>query len=121
MPKTVLLVEDDEILRSLLVEALSLIDVVAVECASADQALLVLESSLDFDLVITDICMPGSMDGLALAKTIWSRWPDLSVVVSSGNRVVSHDALPQHCSFLRKPWALDDLHQVVSKHLATRR
>ncbi|WP_429386733.1 hypothetical protein [Pseudomonas sp. YL-218 TE3947] len=38
--------------------------------------------------MITDICMPGSMDGLELAKVISSCWPDLPVIVTSGHRPV---------------------------------
>ena len=60
MPTTVLLVDDEEMLRSLLFEALSLIDINAVQSRSADEALALLEALNDFALVITDICMPGT-------------------------------------------------------------
>ncbi|WP_062382909.1 response regulator [Pseudomonas abietaniphila] len=117
MSATILLVEDEEILRSLLVEALSLLDIETAECMNADAAIPLLEGPNAFAFVITDISMPGTMDGLDLAKTIWARWPHLPVILSSGNRVVSHDQLPTNASFLRKPWTLDQLHQAVSKHL----
>ena len=117
MPVTALLVEDEEILRSLIVDALSLIDVEVVQCASADEALALLEAPNCLNLVITDICMPGSRDGVELAKIIWARWPDLPVILSSANRVVLEQQLPENASFLRKPWALDDLHQLVGERL----
>jgi len=117
MPKTVLVVEDDDILRDLLVEALSLIDVIAVECSSADDALQLLRAEDSFALVITDVCMPGSMDGLGLAQSIWARKPDLPVILSSGNRVSSIDRLPENASFLRKPWTLDELLHAVGRFL----
>ncbi|MGF6457883.1 response regulator [Pseudomonas frederiksbergensis] len=117
MPPTVLVVEDDEILRFLTAEAITLLGVSVMDCASADEALPMLESSSSIALVITDICMPGSMDGLELAKVIWSRWPCLPVIVTSGNRAVPHGLLPSHAMFLRKPWAFDALLQAVRKYL----
>ena len=113
MPSTVLVVEDDEILRSLLVEAISLLGVRVIDCDSADGALSMLEGSSSIALVMTDICMPGSMDGLELAQLIWSRWPCLPVIVMSGNRSVPEGMLPSHALFLRKPWTLDELHKAV--------
>lgn len=117
MSPTVLVVEDDEILRSLTVEAVFLLGVSVVECASADDALPVLEGSSSIALVITDICMPGSMDGLELAKVIWSRWPCLPVIVTSGDITLPDGMLPSHAMFLRKPWSLDALHQAIRTYL----
>lgn len=117
MPKTVLVVEDDDILRELLVESLSLIDVMVAECTCADDALQLLMPEDSFALVITDICMPGSMDGLELAQSIWARRPDLPVILSSGNRIISPHRLPENASFLRKPWALDEFLQTVQRFL----
>ncbi|MDH0748199.1 response regulator [Pseudomonas sp. GD03842] len=117
MAITALLVEDEEALRTLITEALTLIEVETVECVSADDALRLLGQPHAFNLVITDICMPGACDGLELARTIWAKWPNLPVILSSGNRIVLDSHLPDNASFLRKPWSLDDLHQVVGSHL----
>jgi DNA-binding NtrC family response regulator len=118
MSPTVLVVEDDEILRSLIGDAISLLDIGVMGCASADDALPVLESSSSIVLVMTDICMPGSMDGLELAQLIWSRWPSLPVIVTSGNRSLPEGLLPAHAMFLRKPWSLDALHQAVRSYVS---
>lgn len=117
MTSTVLIVKDDEILRSLTVDAISLLDLEMVDCASADDALFVLEDHPSIALVITDICMPGSMDGLELAKVIWTRWPRLPVILTSGDRTVPVGLLPAHAMFMRKPWSLDALHQAVRVYL----
>jgi DNA-binding NtrC family response regulator len=122
MTSTVLIVEDDEILHSLTVDAISLLDLEMVDCASADDALFVLEDHVLEDhpsiaLVITDICMPGSMDGLELEKVIWTRWPRLPVILTSGDRTVPVGLLPAHAMFMRKPWSLDALHQAVRAYL----
>ncbi|MHC8381376.1 response regulator [Pseudomonas sp. LB3P14] len=117
MSPTVLVVEDDEILRSLVVEAISLLGLCVIDCVSADDALTMLEGSSAITLVITDVCMPGSMDGLELARVIWSRWPCLPVIITSGDRSMPDGLLPSHAMFLRKPWTLDVLHQAVRKYL----
>lgn len=116
MMSTVLIVEDAEILRSLMVEAISLLDVSVMDCASADDALPLLETS-SIDLVISDVNMPGSMDGIELAQLIWARWPGLPVIIMSGNRVVPEEQLPAIAMFLPKPCSLDTLHQAVRRYL----
>lgn len=73
MSLTVLVVEDDETLRALTVDAISLLGLAVQDCRSADEALPILEDACSIVLVMTDICMPGTMDGLDLAKLIWIR------------------------------------------------
>ena len=117
MPHTVLVVEDDEILRSLMDEAISLLNVDVISCASADEALSILENEPMISLVVTDISMPGSMDGLELSKVIWSLRPALPVIVTSGNGSVSIEIFPANAVFLRKPWSIDTLHQAIKSFL----
>lgn len=117
MSPTVLVVEDDDTLRSLTADAISLLGVIVVDCANADDALPMLEGSSSIVLVMTDICMPGSMDGLQLAQVIWTRWPLLPVILTSGNRMLAEGVMPAHSFFLRKPWSLDALHQAVASRL----
>lgn len=117
MSPTVLVVEDDEILRSLTGDAISLLGISVIDCASADDALSKLEGSSSIVLVMTDICMPGSMDGLELAQVIWSRWPLLPVILTSGDRSIPDGMIPPHSFFLRKPWTLDALYQAVRTYL----
>jgi DNA-binding NtrC family response regulator len=118
MSPIVLVVEDDEILRSLTVEAISLLGVRVMDCASAEEALPMLEDSTSIALVITDVCMPGSMDGLELANVIWSRWPCLPVIVMSGDKVTPDSLWPPNSLFLRKPCSLDALYQAVRTYLS---
>jgi DNA-binding NtrC family response regulator len=117
MPHLVLVVEDDEILRTLMVEAISLLGVNVIDCASADEALPMLEGSSTIALVMTDICMPGRMDGLDLAQLIWSRWPCLTVIVTSGQRPMPEGLIPSNAMFLQKPWTMDTLHQAIKSCL----
>ncbi len=119
MSPTVLVVEDNEILRSLMAEAISLLGVGVSDCASADEAIPILEGQSSIILVITDICMPGSMGGLELAQVIWSRWPGLPVIITSGNRSVPDGLLPANAKFFSKPWKIDVFYQVVRTYLPT--
>ena len=56
--------------------------------------------------------MPGRLDGLQLAKLVSERWPELPILVTSGNRLPG-DILPPKAGFLAKPWSLDALFQSV--------
>jgi CheY-like chemotaxis protein len=73
-----------------------------VEAANADEALVVLASSTPLALIVTDVNMPGSMDGVALARHVRSTRPGLKVIVVSGrvDPASVHDAAD---AFLAKP------------------
>lgn len=70
----------------------------------ADEALEILGARDDVSTLFTDIDMPGSMDGLELARHVHERWPDIRVVVTSGRRPHGVDALPDGVTFFQKPY-----------------
>ncbi|WP_431033581.1 response regulator [Pseudomonas yamanorum] len=113
MPLCVLVVEDDEIVRPLMVEALALLGLEFIECATGDEALKVLDAGCNVSLVVTDVRMPGNIDGLQLSRLIWTHWPELPVVIVSGNTVLPPGFLPDNARFLPKPCSLDALHSTV--------
>lgn len=117
MSPTVLVVEDNDILRMLIAEALSVLEACVVEASCADDALQILEKANSIDLVLTDICMPGQINGLELAELIWVRWPDLPVIVTSGHKQLSAAQLPTQAAFMAKPWTLDTLFDAVQELL----
>jgi FixJ family two-component response regulator len=67
--------------------------------------------------LVTDIEMPGLMDGLTLAQTAAARWPSIAIVIVSGRRLPSPDELPNHAYFLTKPYTACCLAEVVGKLL----
>jgi len=73
-----------------------------VEAANADRAVAILESRSDIALMVTDIQMPGSMDGLKLAQAVHERWPSIKIIVVSGQLQQPHD-LPADSCFFGKP------------------
>lgn len=117
MSLTILIIEDDEILRSLTVDAVSLLGFDVIDSISADAALLQLERVPSIALVISDISLPGNLDGLALVKIIWTRSPKLPVILTSGNQSVSQDSMPSHAMFMQKPWTLKMLNSAIRKYL----
>ena len=77
----------------------------AVEASNADEAIDILESRRDITVVFTDIQMPGSMDGLKLARAIRGRWPPIKIVATSGRLQVRETDLPEGGRFLPKPYS----------------
>ena len=105
LPKVVLVVEDDFLIRMHAVEMIADAGFDVVEAANADEAILILEARLDITIVFTDIQMPGSMDGLKLAAAIRGRWPPIKIVATSGLVDVQSIDLPPGSRFLPKPYS----------------
>jgi CheY-like chemotaxis protein len=106
---TVLVVEDDAVLRACAAEVVANAGYTAVEAADADEAVAILESRSDVALVFTDIQMPGSMDGLGLARTVNDRWPAIKIILVSGRMEPSERERPVNSRFLRKPFATKEM------------
>src|SRR4051812_48850499 len=109
----VLIVEDDLLLR---IDAIAMIEAVGfdvVEAASADVAIKILEARRDITVVFTDIQMPGSMDGLKLARAVRGRWPPIKIVATSGLVDVGETDLPHGGRFLPKPYDADQIAGVL--------
>lgn len=102
--KVVLVVEDNETARWILAEILAGEGYAVCEASSADEALLRLAERSDIRAVVTDIEMPGSMDGLEMAALIRSQSPEIAVLLTSGRRQPEADALPPATRFILKPW-----------------
>jgi CheY-like chemotaxis protein len=100
----VLVVEDEALVRLDAIETLADAGFRVIEAANADEAIAILEARRDIGVVLTDIQMPGSMDGLRLAATIHRRWPPIALIVTSGRNFVQQRDLPEHGRFLPKPY-----------------
>jgi len=80
----VLVVEDEAIIRMLLVEELKDTGLVVVEADGADGAMAILGDGAAIGLVVTDVRMPGSTDGLGLAAWMREHAPGVPIVITSG-------------------------------------
>ena len=74
-----------------------------VEAVNADDALAILESSSDIDLLLTDIQMPGTIDGLKLAHAVHVRWPSIKIMLVSGQVTPTETERPIDSRFYGKP------------------
>ena len=100
----VLVVDDEPMIRVLAVKALLGAGFRVSEACCSAEALAVLERLTDVHAVLTDIEMPGAMDGLALAATIHERWPEMAILVTSARWPPGEDELPDGAGFLSKPY-----------------
>jgi two-component sensor histidine kinase/CheY-like chemotaxis protein len=101
----VLVVEDEMVLRMRAVDIVEDAGFTPVEAVNADEAIAILESRSDIDLLFTDIQMPGSMDGLKLAHAVHDRWPSIKIMLVSGQVRPSDAERPVDSRFFGKPLA----------------
>ena len=100
----ILVVEDETIIRMGAVQMLEEAGFAVVEARNADEALEVLEVRTDVRAVFTDINMPGTLDGMRLARMVRGRWPPIHLIVTSGLISPNKDDLPPSGRFIRKPY-----------------
>jgi two-component system, response regulator PdtaR len=101
----VLVVEDESLLRTAAADMIEDAGFEVVQAGSADEAIEILEQRPDIHVVFTDIQMPGSMDGLKLAKFVRGRWPPIKIIATSGRFIPREGDLPEGGVFLPKPYS----------------
>jgi len=102
--KTALIVEDEFIIAMNAADLFQGAGYATVEASNADEAIRQLEGRTDIAIVFTDVRMPGSMDGLALAHIVRDRWPPVKILVTSGHHVIHDGDLPDGGVFISKPY-----------------
>jgi CheY-like chemotaxis protein len=99
---TVLVVEDETLIREFVAEELEEAGYTVVAANNAAEAIAILEARQDIHLVFTDIDMPGSMDGLKLAAAVRDRWPPVHIIITTGK--VRPLEIPANALFIPKPY-----------------
>ena len=110
---TALLVEDQPELRSAMERLIGGLGLDVIAVANADLALLRVEDGLRPDLLISDIVMPGSIDGKQLADRLLDRLPELSILLVSGYSDITSDRY----RILRKPFNINELRREIGASL----
>jgi DNA-binding NtrC family response regulator len=113
----ILLVEDEPLIRLDVADQLREAGYNVVEASSADQALELLPRE-PFALILTDIDMPGTCNGLDLAWAAHRYDPTLPVILMSGRLLPRLDEMPRKLGFLAKPYRAETLLHIVDDALA---
>jgi CheY-like chemotaxis protein len=110
----ILVAEDEELVRLVIVQALLDGGFEVVEAEHAEAALIVLEShARRIHVLFTDIQMPGTMDGIALAHHTSKHWPWIGLLITSARPHPDHAAFPKQSRFMAKPYP----HRDVIRHI----
>lgn len=118
--ESILVVEDDDLVRTYVCAQLRSLGYAAIPVANAAQALAEVERGTKFDLLFTDVIMPGTMNGRRLADELVKRRPDLKVLFTSGyteNAIVHHGRLDPGVLLLAKPYRKVDLARMIRQAL----
>ncbi|MBR1124790.1 PAS domain S-box protein [Bradyrhizobium lablabi] len=114
--ETILVVEDDKLVRDYVLAQLRSLGYVTLDAGNAVQALAIVDAGHPFDLLFTDVIMPGSMNGRQLADEIEKRRPGLKVLFTSGyteNAIIHHGRLDAGVLLLPKPYRKSDLASMI--------
>jgi signal transduction histidine kinase len=117
---TILVVDDEPTLRMLVADSLEEIGWAAFEAADGPAALKILEANPGIDLLITDVGLPGGLNGRQVADAARARNPKLKVLFITGyaeNAAFHHGHIAHGMEVLTKPFAMDDLTSRVSRLL----
>jgi len=112
---TVLVVEDDAVLRVLAADMIEDTGFDTVCAADAQEAIAILRANPDIRLVFSDINMPGDMDGCRLAAYVSREWPPVGIILTSGAMRADWIELPPNGVFVPKPYVWDDVTQVMRR------
>lgn len=116
-----LLVEDDDAVAAGVGHMLGDLGYRHVRVANAEEALALLEKDARFDLVFSDMVMPGAVDGLGLAQAVRRREPALPVLLTTGFSEAASAATGEDFRLLPKPYGIDSLSEALAATLAERR
>jgi CheY-like chemotaxis protein len=119
--ETILVVEDDNMVRPLVVQQIQSLGYVALTAANAEEALTVIDGGQEINLLFTDLVMPAGMNGRLLADEALKRRPSLKILFTSSysDDEVSHDGrLDDGVLLLAKPYRKSDLARMTRSALA---
>ena len=115
---TILVVEDEMLIRMDAVDQLEALGFRVLEAGTAQQALDTIAREHRVDVVFTDVDMPGRLNGVALACKVDAKWPEIGLIVTSGQAIVHASDLPAGTRFFAKPYSVSTIGAVVNDLVA---
>ena len=119
MKHSVLIVEDEALVRLVAVSMLQDAGFDTLEADTAEDALHLLEEHDEVRVLFSDIQLPGRMDGLGLARAVHDRWPGIGLVLTSGGLKIRKEQIPDDGTFLAKPYDGDEMVDAVREQCHT--
>jgi signal transduction histidine kinase len=119
--ETILVVEDDHLVRTFVVGQIQSLGYATLAAVNAAEALVVIDSPTEIDLLFTDMIMPGSMNGRQLADKALQRRSSLKILFTSGysnEAIIHHGHLDTGVLLLAKPYRKSDLARMIRAALA---
>ncbi|HZH53966.1 MAG TPA: response regulator [Microvirga sp.] len=110
-----LVVEDEILVRMVIVDTLMDDGFEVIEATNGDEALLALSRRPDVDLIISDIEMPGTVNGFALARRVAEQRPGIRMILVSGRAAPRPGDLPAGAEFMPKPIYPEALLQAANR------
>jgi CheY-like chemotaxis protein len=117
-PLAVLVVEDEPLIRLSLVADLEDAGFGVYEAAGADEALRLLSAHPEIEALFTDIDMPGSIDGLKLARLARLSHPKISILITSGYLKIAKNELPPETVYFSKPYDVGHVVNHIREHVS---
>jgi len=118
VPKRVLVVEDEFFIRACVSEELRGAGYDVVEAFNADDAMIFLNSDATVDLIVSDVRMPGRLNGIDLLMTARDQWPRVPVIITSGHLDPAEAIAKGAARFIGKPFLAHDVVAAVKDELA---
>ena len=119
--ETILVVEDDEMVRAYVLAQLRSLGYATLSAGNAVTALALVDQDMHFDLLFTDVIMPGGMNGRMLADEVIKRRPAMKILFTSGyaeNAIIHHGRLDAGVNLLTKPYRKADMARKLREVLA---
>ncbi|MGB9118642.1 PAS domain S-box protein [Bradyrhizobium sp.] len=119
--ETILVVEDDKLVRDYVLAQLRSLGYVTLDAANGAEAMALVEAGHEFDLLFTDVIMPGAMNGRQLADEIAKFRPGLKVLYTSGyteNAIIHHGRLDSGILLLAKPYRKSEMAGMIRAALS---
>lgn len=116
---TMLIVEDEALILQLAVMTLEDKGMRILEASDVEQAMSLVDRLDNLEVLVTDIQMPGKLDGLHLASTVRQRFPKCAIVLMSGRSLPTDRPVPEMARYISKPWVPSALEAAVTETIGT--